>query len=830
MISLYRRTGRYDEAGYYLEKSSLRNGNNELLLLKTAQVFEKGGEYQRAGMIYTSLRDKFPKGQNIDYYAFRTGVCFEKAGLIEKSFAVYKGILNDYPGCDFTADILFKNSILERILKNYGGEISINAARDVQKDPGLAALTCDLSAYNFYLDGEAIEYYAYLDSAYTAYSSIIEEGGFSKDILDFAKVRIVEIAIKRESNPLERKKKGIEYYTILVNDNSFSMRDFALYRLGEIFTNPGYPEAAEIQKSGGLNDLQQGREYYLQLMEQYPNSIYVERAHYKLGYSFYMEGEDEDARVQFDTYLREYPYGLYVPAVTAYLGNIELQSHDENEFRERLILFSEKYFYSDYADTALASLGSYYVYDKRLPDALEQYLSLYGRLRNSVILGIKEGEVLIDISNNIAVLYDSAGTPEKAVTFLYSVLDDSLGIGNKSSLYQTLGKIYESAHYYNNAIEIYTKIEEEYTDSLLLADILERKSTLLFNMEDYPGAGAVFEKRAELAETDQERARLLSKVILCLYRDNKINIAAGKAKQFEEEFKDNPDKEYYKYFFMLEKGKAYYRAKNFTGARKIFKDIAKKAEKKAIAPEAELYLGLILQAQKNDVDAIKQYNLVASDYPDNVIWDKIYNTLGNYYYSIGKFAEAAKYFRMSIEYASSDYVNKRVLNNLILSYRHSEWYDSELRELRRYIKRFPNAADVFQKKINIGTALLNLGNYKDAIEYSKPLLRQASLEDEVFIQMTIAEGYEGLGNYKKAISEWLKVLYYGRSKLPHLSTTVRFKIAGICEKAGLPVKALEFYEEIVKKEGATSDFGRFAQEGIERVNERLDSIKEKIRR
>ncbi|MCK4966550.1 hypothetical protein KAS50_05940, partial [bacterium] len=200
-----------------------------------------------------------------------------------------------------------------------------------------------------------------------------------------------------------------------------------------------------------------------------------------------------------------------------------------------------------------------------------------------------------------------------------------------------------------------------------------------------------------------------------------------------------------------------------------------------------------------------------------------------YYYSIGKVAEAARYFRMSIEYSSSDYVNKRVLNNLILSYKHSEWYDSELRELRKYIKRFPNAADVFQKKINIGTALLNLGDYKSAIEYSKPLLREASLEDEVFIQMTIAEGYEGLGNYNKAISEWLKVLYYGRSKLPHLSTTVRFKIAGICEKAGLLVKALEFYEEIVKKEGASSDFGRFAQEGVEKVNERLDSIKEKRR-
>ncbi|MCK4965511.1 tetratricopeptide repeat protein, partial [bacterium] len=277
LIHLYQRTGRYDEVGYYLERSSQRKENNELLLLKTAQIFEKGSQYQKAGRIYTVLRDRFPKSQHIDYYAFRNGVCFEKAGLIEKSLAIYKGILNDYPGCDFTEEILFKNTILERILKNYGGEISINAGRDVQKDKGLAALSYDLNAYNFYLDGETGKYYAYLDSAYAAYGTIIEEGGFSKDILDFAKVRIAEIFILRESDLLERKKKGIEYYTILMEDNSFSMREFALYRLGEIFANPGYPEAVEIPKSGGLNDLQQGREYYLQLMERYPNSIYLER-------------------------------------------------------------------------------------------------------------------------------------------------------------------------------------------------------------------------------------------------------------------------------------------------------------------------------------------------------------------------------------------------------------------------------------------------------------------------------------------------------------------------------------------------------------------------
>ena len=128
---------------------------------------------------------------------------------------------------------------MELILKNYGAEILKNQKQNVDLNVGLSALIYDLNAQNSYLDNESIEHYAYLDSANIAYNRIIEEGGFSEDILDFAKVRIAEITIKRESDLLERKKKGIEYYTILAEDKSFSMREFALYRLGEIFTNPG---------------------------------------------------------------------------------------------------------------------------------------------------------------------------------------------------------------------------------------------------------------------------------------------------------------------------------------------------------------------------------------------------------------------------------------------------------------------------------------------------------------------------------------------------------------------------------------------------------------
>jgi tetratricopeptide (TPR) repeat protein len=333
-----------------------------------------------------------------------------------------------------------------------------------------------------------------------------------------------------------------------------------------------------------------------------------------------------------------------------------------------------------------------------------------------------------------------------------------------------------------------------------------------------------YEKIANFAENLNEKINYKSKAVVCLYRNNDIKAGDEEAKTFEKEFKDLENKNYYKYLFLLEKGKAYYKNKDLNEASKIFETVTKEGEKEEIAPEAELYIGLIYQSKNNQVEALKYYSSIQTKYPNAKIWDKIYNTLGFYYYGIGQFPEAAKYFRMAIENSPSKKVDRYALNNLILSYRYSEWIDSELSALRRYVNLFPDADDILQKKIDIGIAMVNIGNFKEAIEYLKPLFTEATLEKEVDIQMQIAMAYEGLGNNEKAISEWLKVLYYGRSEVPKLDIYVKYRLAEICEKVGLYDKSMKFYEEIIEKEGAASDLGKPAQKGLERVRERIDTI------
>jgi glyoxylate reductase len=124
----------------------------------------------------------------------------------------------------------------------------------------------------------------------------------------------------------------------------------------------------------------------------------------------------------------------------------------------------------------------------------------------------------------------------------------------------------------------------------------------------------------------------------------------------------------------------------------------------------------------------------------------------------------------------------------------------------------------------IGCAIAKRAKGFDMKVLYHDVIRRPDFEKEYDIQMEIAKAYEGLGNNEKAISEWLKVLYYGRSEVPKLNIYVKYILAEICEKVGLYDKALKFYEEIIEKEGAVSDFGKPAQKGLERIKERLNSI------
>ncbi len=894
IVEIYKKRGEFKEAADYMKKISDRlEGKDEILLIYTADLYEKGNHFLGAAQIYGILEKEFPKSQNIDNYIYKKGVSLGRGGQYSEAVKVFNKLLNDFPGCDNSEDIIRRISFIEEsglgdvtdknqlklleFLNFSSSKIDAERAFEIGKycyginefftakslfekvlegekneamvvEAAEYVTQClDNIAKRYYIDGDILKYNIYLDSAFYAYMDYLGKEYFKGDFLDKAKLRIAEISIERESEEFEKNRKGIEYYTFLAGNGKFSMRDLSLFRLGRILTN--------TENNSGIDEIQAGRDYFNELINLFPNSKYTEDAKFELAKSFYNSGEIDKAINTFKKYLIEYPNGRHSPAVTAHLGRIELNRSNDAEASELFEDLSERFFYSNYVDSTAEEMGEFYFIKGDFDKAVEKFIYAFNRAGVEKLTGDgNPDEKVLVLSIKIASAYDSLGMFDEAILFLNDVIeknqiifsiDDSINIPVDSvqslnnaiekkqkietiaKIYFTLGKIYENANYRNNAVETYKKIEAEFPDSEFYKDVLIHKSELLFNFERFADAREGYEKTADISENMTEKAYYKSRAIICLYRDNNIKRGIVEAKLFEREFKDINNRNFYKYQFRLEEGKAYYRVRNFSTAGKVFDDVEKKGEKTELAPEAALYIGLILQSRKNQVEAIKQFNSIISKYPQAKIWYKIYNTLGSYYYSIGKFGESARNFRLAVESSSSKSKedDRLIRHNLIVSLNKSDWYDSEIVALREYVKLYPETDDIFNKKIAIGRALYNLGEYERAIEYLKPLLSQATLDGEVEIQMTIAEAYEKIGKNEKAVSEWLKILYYGRSNIPTLNTLVKFRLANICEKVGMYDKALQFFEEIVKSEGAASDLGKPAKDGIDRVKDRIESIK-----
>jgi tetratricopeptide (TPR) repeat protein len=81
----------------------------------------------------------------------------------------------------------------------------------------------------------------------------------------------------------------------------------------------------------------------------------------------------------------------------------------------------------------------------------------------------------------------------------------------------------------------------------------------------------------------------------------------------------------------------------------------------------------------------------------------------------------------------------------------------------------------------------------------------------------MATCYAKLGEYQRAITEYLKVpyLYSGVGKW---GVTAEFEAARLYERQGEYSKALTLYGKIVRSDGERGQFGRQAKKRIQRLN------------
>ncbi len=340
---------------------------------------------------------------------------------------------------------------------------------------------------------------------------------------------------------------------------------------------------------------------------------------------------------------------------------------------------------------------------------------------------------------------------------------------------------------------------------------------IYFDRENYPKAEELYAKLAQRNLDPDQLIKYQARQMIAWINQGKLSRYESGLSGFKKEFKDHEARDEYLAKFEFEVGKYYYRNKKFDAAIKKFENVTGHYKKTAFADDAEYYLGLTYTTLNKVEKAQDILSGFAEKYPNSSLQPNIYVTLGGLFYRAEKRDLAVGAFKRAVELAEDPDTKKIAISNLIKLYQDLGIWDGVLTQCRAYAEAFPDAPDVMDKKILIGSALSNLNRYSEAVDYLKKLKYEANSEQEPEIQFYIGEAYFNAGQYENANRELVKIpLLSKQTKLQWEASALYFS-GQAYEKLGRIPDAIRMYQEIVNRPGIMVDLKREAQKRIEQL-------------
>ncbi|MDP8240604.1 MAG: tetratricopeptide repeat protein [Candidatus Hatepunaea meridiana] len=468
------------------------------------------------------------------------------------------------------------------------------------------------------------------------------------------------------------------------------------------------------------------------------------------------------------------------------------------------------------------------VYDRLTADLLDslnkpiEALSARESAANAELWGIPKLDIL-DIPDETNLYYRGQAYMRASDLFNASeqfriLLNLNSESKHAASALLTLSTIYHRIGDDKSALSYLDTLNEKQSDSDENITGMCFRPVLLMAVEDYKNA---YNKWNELIPaTDNPDSILHYRIqsIICQYRLNNLEGARLSAKKLYKDFKDR-DMDQYKAIFYLEKGNALDKVREFERAHELYELILKKYSFTRWADDAMYSTGWsLIQSGKIEEGAVELGKYI-ENYPDSNLVQDALLTMGLAYYRIEKYSEAVSALRKIWDNENAEGIWMQAYDALNRVYRDARFWDAAIRLTRDYIKRFPEASDKLDRKMDIGWFYLQLEQWDDAIRFYKPLLPIADAEREAEVQFYIGEANMNSGDYQTAILEYLKVRVLGRKTKLDWGVTALYKAGNCYEKLGNHKGAARMYKKIIAERGAASNYGMTAKKRLDALSE-----------
>lgn len=510
------------------------------------------------------------------------------------------------------------------------------------------------------------------------------------------------------------------------------------------------------------------------VLRDYPGFPQADQVLFELGQLLLLQGRPRAAIARYQELLWSHPASPQRPSVQMRIADIHFQLGNYASAIELYRQLTGEGNGQDAGGYIRRRLAQAYHRQGEYSTALEVY--------NQILAEASQGTALDSIFFAQAVLLVKMDRPEEAIVQLLRVRDNFASSSLASKAAQSAGHLFFELGRFEKAYQIYRTLPPENTDF-----------------------------------------QVHGQSVIALFRLQRLKEARKAVAAFSKRFPENPD---WSQRFRLEEGQYYLGIKNYKKSLKIFRQVEKKGGE--WADDGAYYAALTLWEQnlaspseKGGVQALEAQSLFIKDYPHSPYSAAVHLRLANYHHGLRNYLVAAGAYKRVLEEDATAELKEEAIWKLLDSYTRVFEYEEAHQVALRLLREFPQHPKTRETQLRLGIILKDKGQYAQAIAQLEKTLEWARGNDASEARFYIAESFQNMGEYRKAIEAYYRVSFHGAEGFSQWISSADFKRAQCHEALDEFATAISVYERIVRREGPNSPQGQMARERIALLRQRI---------
>lgn len=479
---------------------------------------------------------------------------------------------------------------------------------------------------------------------------------------------------------------------------------------------------------------------------------------------------DYDSAIEtFRNILYQYPFSSLASRARFELGRAQLATDRIFEALNNFSVYLQNYPNGRFVDEASYGVGRCRVRMGKHAEAKELFDELLEQ-------GVSD-ELNARIHYELATISEAEGDTYEALNHYKSVLRNP-GFPGKGDVYLHVGKLY-------------------------------------FRTRIYAEAAQAFQKALPLVRSKTDSVAALRGAITALTMEGKLRAADDKLKDFKKRYTDR-DGDMAEIVF--HEGLHFVVAKKYDKAIKRFRYVGEKYDQTEWADNAAYQIALSYYYGNKKKEALELFRDFVTKYPQSEFIPAANFKIAMVHHESEDFARAAEMFAQVSRNERADRKTRfRAASNAAVDYQKIAGWDDAAAMYRAILRDFPDEASASLMHLRIGFALVQASQFETALQHFEKANVDPAPENKPELLYWMATCHAKLGNYQRAITEYLKVpyLYSGVGKW---GITSEFEAARLYERLGQYERAQSLYRKIVRSDGEQGDFGKNAAMRLERLD------------